>query len=230
MKKKITIAIDGPSASGKSSTAKLLAKKLNYIYIDTGAMYRAVTLWCLENGKPDNKEFNKQIKSINVSIVYENSVQKTLLNRRDVSKEIRSLDVTANVSQVASMPSVREYLVNIQKRMGENGGVVLDGRDIGTVVFPDAELKIFLVASSRSRAERRLKEVREGGEVASLEEIEQDLIQRDKLDSSREHSPLRKAGDAIELDTSNLTLESQVDKIYEYARLITESRQRKNEN
>jgi len=222
MKKKITIAIDGPSGAGKSSTAKLLAEKLNYIYIDTGAMYRAITLFWLESNKPSEVKLSQIIHDISVSLDYQNGLQKTLLNGRDVSQEIRSLIVTENVSLIASLPFVRDYLVQMQQKLGANGGVVLDGRDIGTVVFPDAELKIFLVASPRKRAERRLKEVLESGESVDVDQIERDLIARDKNDSTREHSPLKKADDAVELDTSDLTLKSQVDEIYKLAKKISE--------
>jgi CMP/dCMP kinase len=223
MKKKITIAIDGPSGSGKSSTARLLAEKLEYIYIDTGAMYRAITLWWLENDKPNDEEFSELIRNIDIAIKYENGNQITLLGGDNVSQDIRSLIVTENVSFIASLPFVRDYLVQMQQKLGANGGVVLDGRDIGTVVFPLSELKIFLVASPRKRAERRLKEVLESGESVDIDQIEKDLIARDKFDSERENSPLKKADDTIELDTSDLTLESQVDEIYKLAKNIIES-------
>ncbi len=214
--KKIKIAIDGPAGSGKTTTAKLVANKLGYIYIDTGAMYRAVTLAWLKSGT-DLTEENvcKLIKSIDIKIINSIEGQKTYLNNIDVSEEIRMPEITKYVSPISAISCVREKLVSMQRELGKNGSVVLEGRDIGTVVFPDAELKIYLVASVEARAKRRTKELLEKGLTVSEEEIKRQIIERDNYDSNREISPLKKAIDAIEIDTSNLTIEEQCKKIIE---------------
>lgn len=216
--KEIKIAIDGPASSGKSTTAKLLAKKLNYQYIDTGAMYRIVTLAWM-NSKLEQNDENL------IKIMDENSFRfdfnpdnpKVYLNDEDVSMEIRTKDVTYYVSPISAMGVVRERMVKIQREMSESRGTILDGRDIGTVVFPDAELKIYLVASIESRAERRYKEMINNGLSADLEDIGNKLIERDRYDSTREISPLKKADDAVEIDTSDLSIEEQVQKVYDLA-------------
>ncbi len=221
--KKITIAIDGPAGSGKTTTAKLVAEKLRYIYIDTGAMYRAVTLVWLETGKPLDEEFvGRLVDRIELDIKNTSDGQKTYLSGKDVSDEIRTAEVTKYVSPISAMGRVRERLVEMQRELGRGGGAVLDGRDIGTNVFPNAELKIFLVASPEARAERRANEMREKGFEVSEEEILKAILDRDKYDSTREINPLSKAEDAIEIDTSDLTIEEQTQIVYETALSIIE--------
>ncbi|MDX9789680.1 MAG: (d)CMP kinase [Candidatus Kapaibacterium sp.] len=218
--KNIIIAIDGPAGSGKSTSAKIVAETLGYIYIDTGAMYRAVTLACIESGvNVNDEEVAKLTNEIKIELKQSERGQLTLLNGRDVSSEIRRPDVTKLVSPISAMSFVREKMVEQQREMGANGAVVMDGRDIGTVVFPDADLKIFLVASIRARAERRLKELQEKGFDSTVEEIMQQIEERDKYDSSREISPLRKADDAIEIDTTNISISEQTSMIINLANI-----------
>ncbi len=219
--KKITIAIDGPAGSGKTTTAKIIAEHFNYLYIDTGAMYRAVTLAWLRTKTDFNENYICDLINI-IHIDMENtpSGQKTYLNDKDVSEDIRLPEVTKNVSPVSAIACVREKLVAMQRELGKNGASVLDGRDIGTVVFPDAELKIYLIASTKARAERRAMELREKGIEFSNSEIEKQIIDRDKYDSSRDISPLTKADDAVEIDTSNLTIEEQSRLIIQLAEQI----------
>lgn len=239
--KKIIIAIDGPAGSGKSTTAKFVAQRLGYIYIDTGAMYRTVTLaWMRKFPLVDKeKELNRIISSyqqnpnnaeqtannpffqlteeINIELINTSNGQKTLLDGEDVSEEIRTPDVTKYVSPVSAIAVVRERMTNIQRKIGENGGVVMDGRDIGTVVFPNAQLKIYLIASIEARALRRSLELKEKGIMVNVDELKQQIIERDKYDSSRNISPLRKAEDAIEIDTSYITIEEQTEKVIKLA-------------
>ena len=211
------IAIDGPSATGKSTTAKLLAKKLNFIYIDTGAMYRAVSLYCVNNNIDINDEesINKILDDIDINLFYKDGVQEVELNHQIVSKEIRENKISHCASVVSQYKCVREKLVSMQQEMAKKTSVIMDGRDIGTVVLPDAELKIYLVASNEVRAEIRYKELLEKGQEVKKEDILKELEERDYRDMNRENSPLRKAPRAIELDNSNLTIEEVVDKIYD---------------
>ena len=211
----ITIAIDGYSSSGKSSMAKALAKKIGYRYIDSGAMYRAVTLYAMRNNMitPDHVvdcdalvEALPQIK-INFEVCEDG--QHTMLNDEDVEKEIRQLDVSNNVSQVAVIPAIRHALVAMQQAFGAEKGIVMDGRDIGTTVFPDAELKIFVNASAETRAMRRHKELIEKGQQSTYEDVLANVVTRDHIDETREESPLRKADDAIMLDNSSMTISEQ---------------------
>ena len=203
------IALDGPSGSGKSTIANLLAKKLKISYLNTGSMYRALTLYFLENNIKKSDDFDKNIlENINIDI----NKDKVFLNGEDVSKEIRDKEVTENVSWVSSMPEVREYLVEMQRNISNNKSIILDGRDIGTVVFPNAKYKFYLTASSYVRAKRRFDQ----NEIdKSFEEIKEDIEKRDYLDSHREISPLKKADDAIEIDSSDLTIAQTIDKIIE---------------
>lgn len=209
--RKITIAIDGHSSCGKSTMAKDLARKIGYIYVDTGAMYRAVTLYALRNGMLDDKESLEQaLGDIKITFrLNEESRPETYLNGENVEREIRSIEVSNHVSPIATLPFVRKFLVAQQQAMGTEKGIVMDGRDIGTVVFPDAELKIFVTASAEVRAQRRYDELKAKGQEASYEEILKNVVERDYIDSHREVSPLRKADDAIELDNSHMTIAQQ---------------------
>lgn len=197
----LRIAIDGPAAAGKSTIAKRVAKKLGYLYIDTGAMYRAVTLHTLQHGDDSIENIEED-----VTITFDEN-DEVYLNDVNVSKEIRSKEVTQNVSRISSLEKVRTYLVNMQRKISEDANVVMDGRDIGTTVLPDAEIKVFMQADPKVRAERRLKEEQDRGNNVSLETLTQEIIMRDEIDSTREISPLVKADDAIVLDTSDLTID-----------------------
>ena len=212
MNEKYVIAIDGPAASGKSTTAKQLAKKLKYIYIDTGAMYRASGLCTLlQNVRMDDEvALQKMLDEISIKIEYAEEGNRIYLNGEDVSERIREADSTKLSSQIAVIGIVRRKMVELQRKMGENGGVIMDGRDIGTVVFPNADFKFFMIAYARTRALRRWKEANEKGENISLEEIEKEMIWRDKNDSTRDISPLVQAEDAIPVDNSIMTIDEQV--------------------
>ena len=215
---KIVIAIDGYSGTGKSSTAKEVARRLGYTYIDSGAMYRAVTLH-FQNEQVDLNNLDQIERSLNdCRIQFEgNSI---LLNGNPVDDKIRSMEVNQSVSQVSAIPMVRKQLVQQQREMGQYKGVVMDGRDIGTVVFPDAELKIFMTADLDIRAERRQRELEKKGMKTPFEEVKANLIGRDRVDSTREDSPLIQAKDAREIDTSHLTLDQQIDQIVQMAELM----------
>lgn len=216
MKKGYVIAIDGPAASGKSTTAKLLAEKLKYVYIDSGAMYRACALAAL-NHKIDlskQDEIRNLMDNIRVQIKYHRKGNKILLNGEDVTKRIRKADITKLSSEIAVIEVVREKMVDLQREIGKDGAVIMDGRDIGTVVFPDADFKFFMVADVKTRALRRWKEAKKKGEDISLEDIEKELIWRDKNDTNRKISPLTKAKNAIEIDTSDMSIPEQVDFLY----------------
>jgi cytidylate kinase len=217
MTKKITIAIDGHSSCGKSTMAKDLARKVGYIYVDTGAMYRCVTLYALRHhlfatdGSIDSATLKSRMGDIRISFRRAEGADRpdTYLNGECVEKEIRSLEVSNHVSPIAALPFVREAMVAQQQQMGKDKGVVMDGRDIGTTVFPDAELKIFVTASSRVRAQRRYDELQQKGMPADFDAILKNVEERDYIDSHREVSPLRKADDAILLDNSEMTIEEQ---------------------
>ncbi len=222
MKRKISIALDGPAASGKSTTARLLAKKLNYLYIDTGAMYRAATLAVLRAGVDmnDEKLVELCVKENRIRLGLENEEQITLLNDENVNDQIRTPEINKVISVLSSYAGVRREMVAQQRELAKAGGVVMDGRDIGTVVLPDAELKVFMIATLQARAQRRLLELQKNGESVTYEEVEREIANRDKLDSSRSHSPLKKAEDARELDTSGLSIEQQVSIIYDWAQEV----------
>ena len=214
--KKITIAIDGYSSCGKSTMAKDLAREVGYIYIDSGAMYRAVTLYCLENGLFTNESIDTErletaMPHIRISFELNPETQRpmTFLNGKNVEDRIRTMEVSNRVSPVAALPFVRKALVELQQEMGRAKGIVMDGRDIGTAVFPDAELKIFVTASAEIRAQRRYDELKAKGQEASFEEILTNVKERDYIDQNREVSPLRQAEDALLLDNSNMTIEEQ---------------------
>lgn len=213
---KIIIALDGFSSSGKSTMAKALARRIGYRYVDTGAMYRAVTLWAMEHaliapdGTVDATALAAALPEIKVGFtLMPDGTQHTTLGGTDVENRIRSMEVSANVSAVAAIPAVRHALVAMQQDFGKEKGIVMDGRDIGTTVFPDAELKIFLNASARTRAERRWRELQAKGENVTFEEVLANVEKRDHIDRTREESPLRRAHDAIDLDNSAMTIEEQ---------------------
>jgi cytidylate kinase len=225
--KKITIAIDGYSSCGKSTLAKALAKKMGYVFIDSGAMYRGVTLYCmrnnlLPNGEPDIQNIEKQLNDIVLEFKFNTATEKSdlYLNGENVEDLIRMPNVAANVSKIATIKSVREKLVAEQRKMGLLGGIIMDGRDIGSVVFPDAELKLFVTASPEIRAQRRFKELQDKGIQTDLNEVLANLIERDHIDSTRDESPLIQTNDAIVIDTSDLTPEQQVQLAHEYAQGI----------
>lgn len=217
MNKKIIIAIDGHASCGKSTLAKTIAKNLAYIYLDSGAMYRAVTLYVIENNVDilDKKSLTNALQNISIAFKYNAKTQQsdTYLNEKNVEKEIRSKKVAERVSEVATIAEVRHFLVEQQRHIGKNRGLVCDGRDIGTVVFPDAELKIFLTANLITRTQRRYDELQGKGIVMTAAEISDNLQQRDFIDSTRAVSPLRKAEDAIVLDNSNLNREEQLQQV-----------------
>lgn len=222
--KKITIAIDGFSSTGKSTLAKQLANHLGYVYVDTGAMYRAVSLYAMQNGFITADFFDKEalIKSL-AAITLEFKFNSDLgfaemyLNSENVEKQIRTIEVSAFVSKVAEVSEVRAKLVEQQQEMGKNKGIVMDGRDIGTVVFPDAELKIFMTAGADTRAQRRFDELQQKGDTVTYEEVLQNVVERDYIDTHREDSPLVMAEDAIEIDNSYLTREQQFAAVLELA-------------
>lgn len=217
--KKITIAIDGFSSCGKSTMAKDLAKQLGYIYVDTGAMYRAVTLFAMQHGlfnadgSVKTQDLQQQMSHINITFKFNKLTGRpdTYLNNELVESNIRTLEVSNHVSQIAAIPFVREAMVAQQQRLGKDKAVVMDGRDIGTVVFPEAELKVFVTASAEVRAQRRYDELKEKGMPADFNDILKNVEERDYIDSHREVSPLRKAPDAIELDNSHMTIAEQSD-------------------
>jgi len=221
----ITIAIDGYSSTGKSTIAKQLASALGYVYVDSGAMYRAVTLYAMQNNLVNDYSFNNeqliaQLKDIEITFKFNESlgIAEVYLNGQNVEKEIRSLEVSRYVSQVSAVSQVRQQLVKQQQAFGKDKGVVMDGRDIGTVVFPEAELKLFMTASADIRAKRRYQELLRKGEHVSFEDVLENVKSRDHLDSTRDDSPLTKAEDAIIMDNSNLTKEQQFKKVLKLAK------------
>jgi len=230
MKKKINIAIDGYSSCGKSTIAKAIAKEFNYIYIDTGAMYRAMTLHALKRGYISPKGFNsdaliKDLDNVYISFQYNpiNFKSETCLNGTLVENEIRQMQVAKHVSPVSALPEVREKLVRLQKRLAESKGVVMDGRDIGTVVMPDAELKIFMVASPEVRIKRRYEELTAKGISVTLEDVAQNITERDHIDSNRAQDPLKQAVDSVVLDNSELSLDEQFEFIVNKVNELTQN-------
>jgi cytidylate kinase len=227
MKKKLIIAIDGYSSSGKSTFAKAIAEELNYIYIDSGAMYRAVTLYCMRRGFIGEGRLNtagivQELKDIHIEFVYNPDIAEyeTFLNSENVEKEIRGIEVSGHVSNISKIAEVRARMVELQRQIGVYKGIVMDGRDIGTVVFPDADLKIFMTASVDIRAKRRYDELRSKGVKVNQEEIRRNIVARDITDENRDISPLRRADDAVILDNSRMTVEEQM----EWVRQIIEKK------
>lgn len=220
LNKRLNIAIDGPAGAGKSTIAKMVSKKLNCIYVDTGAMYRAVALFFIKNGiaSDDEKRIAKEIENIQVDIQFEAGDQKVLLNGKDVTEEIRAERVGNWASEISKYTLVREYLVKMQREVATKQDVVMDGRDIGTVVLPHANVKIYLTASSKVRAMRRYNELTQKGVFCDIHDIEQGIMERDAQDMNREISPLRQAKDAILIDSSNMTIDEVVEKIVSLAR------------
>lgn len=224
---KIIIAIDGHSSTGKSTVAKRLASALDYIYVDTGAMYRAVALYAIENGFVGNGDEDLEgLKShlYNLEVFFKKGAQNDRfeihLNGKNVEGQIRNLDVSRQVSKIAAIPEVRKKLVEQQQKMGAEKGIVMDGRDIGTVVFPEAELKLFMTASTEKRASRRYKELLDRGEKVTFDEVLKNVQERDYLDSTRKTSPLRKAEDAIVFDNSDMGLDEQFERMLNFANRI----------
>src|SRR5690606_26572620 len=219
-KRNFAIAIDGPAAAGKSTVAKIVAKKLSFLYIDTGAMYRAITLKALKNGINVNNEdaLLQLLMHTKIDFLQIDSEQKVLLDDIDVTEEIRSQEVTKQVSYVAKHPKVRKEMVARQREMARHKGVVMDGRDIGSQVLPDAEVKIFLVASVEERAKRRYEENKRRGIPSDMEELIKEIALRDRIDSEREASPLIKADGAIEIDTTSMTIQEVADRILNIAK------------
>ena len=218
MDKKLIIAIDGYSSCGKSTFAKAIAKELNYIYIDSGAMYRAVTLYCIRRGFISDDRLNvegivSELKDIHIEFIYNPDISEyeTFLNSENVEMEIRGLDVSSRVSRISQIHQVRSRLVELQRQIGVLKGIVMDGRDIGTVVFPDADLKIFMTASVDIRAKRRYDELKTKGMDVNLKEIRNNIVARDITDENRDISPLRRAEDALVLDNSRMTVEEQME-------------------
>lgn len=214
----LIIAVDGHSSCGKSTFAKAIAKRLEYRYIDSGAMYRAVTLFCINNNlfdseNPNLKELLRALPQIDISFQYNPQLRESeiMLNGQLVEKAIRTPEVARKVSIISKIPEVRTRLVEIQRKLGEKGGIVMDGRDIGTVVFPNADLKIFLTASPEIRAQRRFKELKDKGIEITFDEVLTNILERDHIDSTRAMSPLRKAPDALLLDNSHMTVEQQME-------------------
>ncbi|EGQ0287313.1 (d)CMP kinase [Staphylococcus pseudintermedius] len=211
--KAINIALDGPAAAGKSTIAKRVAAQLGMIYVDTGAMYRAITYYYLNN-KERFTDFTSLISEIDLRLGYDaEKGQRVFLNDNDVTDFLRENDVTQNVSYVSSIKEVRQFLVQVQQKLAADKGIVMDGRDIGTTVLPDAEVKVYMIASVEERAERRYKDNQERGIESSIEQLKKDIAERDAYDMNREISPLKKAENAIEIDTTGLSIEQVTDKI-----------------
>ena len=217
----INVALDGPSGAGKSTIAKMLAKRLQYVYVDTGALYRSIAYYVISKGADPKSEeaVVPLLNEVNVKLTYADGAQHVMLNDEDVSDKIRTPEISMGASAVSAIPAVREFLFSLQQNIAKENNIIMDGRDIGTVVLPDADVKIFLTATAEERANRRFKELSEKGDCSTYEEVLNDIIQRDYNDTHREIAPLKKADDAVEVDSTNLNLEQAVEEIY---RIITE--------
>jgi cytidylate kinase len=214
MSKNIIVAIDGPAASGKSTAAKRLAKALGFLYLDTGAMYRAITYAVIKNNIFDDlKKITEFVKNLDLRLKYENGLTRVFINSDEVTDYIRTPEVSGKVSEISRIPEVRQEMVKLQRKISSQGNLVAEGRDITTVVFPSADVKIFMTASLEERAKRRYKEHLERGDTVTFEEVKENLIKRDKIDSGRKVSPLKKADDAIELDTTDLSVDEELQKM-----------------
>lgn len=214
MSKNLIIAIDGPAGSGKSTSAKLIAQKMGYLYIDTGAMYRAVTFLSIKKKLKSENDIVRLAESIDIKLKFENGYTEVFVDNTNITDELRTHEVNAKVSNISKIEGVRNALVNKQREYASlNNGIVMEGRDIGTVVFPDADVKIFLTASLDQRVDRRFREYESNGIKIPVENIKENLVQRDRIDSTRQVSPLQKAADAVEIDTSSVTIEQQVELI-----------------
>lgn len=221
MSKNLIVAIDGPAGSGKSTSAKLVAQKLGYLYIDTGAMYRAVTYLSLIKNLQNEKDIVELAESVDLKLIFDKGFTEIIVGDSNITKELRTYQVNSRVSDISKIEGVRKALVKKQRKYAlKNTGIVMEGRDIGTVVFPNADIKIFLTASIYQRVQRRAKEYENNGVNISVDNIKENLIQRDKIDSTREISPLLKAKDAVEIDTSSVTVEEQVELILNEVRKI----------
>ena len=218
---KIIVAIDGPAASGKSTAAKELAKRLGYVYLDTGAMYRAITYIALKHGIADDPgKVVSKTRGLDINLNFENGITRVFVDKDEVTDFIRTPEVSGKVSEISRIPEIRTELVKIQRRMAERGSIVAEGRDITTVVFPEADVKIYMTATVETRIERRYKEFLEKGMKVTLDEVKENIEKRDMIDSGRKVSPLRKAEDAFELDTTNLTVEEELQKIIQLIKNI----------
>ena len=222
----INVALDGPSGAGKSTIAKMVAKKLQYVYVDTGALYRSIAYYVLSKGvdPKDAEQVTALLGEIDVKLAYADDAQKVMLNGEDVSDKIRTPEVSMGASAVSAIPQVREFLFALQQNIAKENNIIMDGRDIGTVVLPNADVKIFLTATAEERANRRFKELSEKGDTSTYDEVLKDIIQRDYNDTHRDIAPLKKADDAVEVDSTELTLEQSADEIY---RIIVEKTQTK---
>lgn len=214
MSKNVVIAIDGPAGAGKSTVAKHLAQMLNYVYVDTGAMYRAITFLVLRNNVQDNiDEIIKVAEDVDIKLQFEDGITRVFINGEEVTDNIRTPEVNSKVSDVSKIPEVRKQMVKIQRSLGNDTNLIAEGRDTTTVVFPDATIKVFLTASLEERVKRRYKELLEKGMQITIDEVRENIIQRDKIDSSRKVSPLKKADDAVEIDSTNMTIPDEIHKI-----------------
>lgn len=221
MSKNVVIAIDGPAGAGKSTVAKHLAQMLNYVYVDTGAMYRAITFLVLRNNVQDDiNEIVKIAEDADIKLQFEDGITRVFINGEEVTNDIRTPEVNSKVSDVSKIPEVRKQMVKIQRNLGKDTNLIAEGRDTTTVVFPDATIKVFLTASLEERVKRRHKELLEKGMQLTLDEVRENIIQRDRIDSSREVSPLKKADDAVEIDSTNMTIP---DEIYKILNMIEEA-------
>lgn len=225
----INVALDGPSGAGKSTIAKAVAKKLEYVYVDTGAMYRSIAYYVISKGADlsDPEQIKPLLGDISIKLCYTEAGQRVMLNDEDVSDKIRTPEISMGASKVSAIPEVREFLLELQKNIAKENNIIMDGRDIGTVVLPNADVKIFLTAAPEARAERRFKELQEKGDKSTYDEVLQDIIQRDYNDTHREIAPLKKADDAVEVDSTELTLEESVEAIYKVITDKTKKKERK---